>query len=61
MPLGDDVIVYPAHGAGSAWEKYDERNRGFFETKDELSLRADMTKEEFVRNRWACTSAICFP
>jgi glyoxylase-like metal-dependent hydrolase (beta-lactamase superfamily II) len=21
MPLSDDVIVYPAHGAGSAWGK----------------------------------------
>jgi hypothetical protein len=27
MTLADDVIVYPAHGAGSAWEKHEQGNR----------------------------------
>lgn len=51
MPLADDVIVYPAHGAGSACGKNMMR-----ETVDTLgnqkkmnyALRADMTKEEFI-------------
>jgi len=52
MPLPDDVIVYPAHGAGSACGKNMMK-----ETVDTLgnqkkmnyALRADMTKEEFIR------------
>ncbi len=52
MPLSDDVIVYPAHGAGSACGKNMMK-----ETVDTLgnqkkmnyALRADMTKEEFVQ------------
>jgi len=52
MPLADDVIVYPAHGAGSACGKNMMK-----ETVDTLgnqkamnyALRADMTKEEFVK------------
>ena len=51
MPLSDDVIVYPAHGAGSACGKNMMK-----ETVDTLgnqkkmnyALRADMTKDEFV-------------
>ena len=51
MTLADDVIVYPAHGAGSACGKHMMK-----ETVDTLgnqkmmnyALRADMTKEEFV-------------
>jgi hydroxyacylglutathione hydrolase len=51
MPLADDVIVYPGHGAGSACGK-----NMMTETVDTLgnqkamnyALRADMTKEEFV-------------
>ncbi|AXT58136.1 MBL fold metallo-hydrolase [Aquimarina sp. MMG015] len=51
MPLNDDIIVYPAHGAGSACGKNMMK-----ETVDTLgnqkkvnyALRADMTKEEFV-------------
>ncbi|RIV35197.1 MBL fold metallo-hydrolase [Flagellimonas lutimaris] len=51
MPLADDVIVYPAHGAGSACGKNMMK-----ETVDTLgnqkkmnyALRADMTKKEFV-------------
>jgi len=52
MPLSDDIIVYPAHGAGSACGKNMMK-----ETVDTLgnqkkvnyALRADMTKEEFVK------------
>ncbi len=52
MPLADHVIVYPAHGAGSACGKNMMK-----ETVDSLgnqkrmnyALRADMTKEEFVK------------
>ena len=51
MPLEDDVIVYPAHGAGSACGKNMMK-----ETVDTLgnqkkmnyALRANMTKQEFV-------------
>ncbi len=51
MPLADDVIVYPAHGAGSACGKNMMK-----ETVDTLgnqkkmnyALRPDMTKEEFI-------------
>jgi len=52
MPLSDDVIVYPAHGAGSACGKNMMK-----ETVDTLgnqkqmnyALRADMTREEFIK------------
>ncbi|WP_298247390.1 MBL fold metallo-hydrolase [uncultured Christiangramia sp.] len=52
MPLADDIIVYPAHGAGSACGKNMMK-----ETVDTLgnqkkmnyALRADMTKSEFVK------------
>lgn len=52
MPLGDEVTVYPAHGAGSACGK-----KMMKETVDKLgnqkkmnyALRADMTKAEFVK------------
>ena len=52
MPLADDIIVYPAHGAGSACGKNMSK-----ETTDTLghqkqtnyALRPDMTKEEFVK------------
>jgi len=51
MPLADDVIVYPGHGAGSACGKNMMK-----ETVDTLgnqkamnyALRADMTREEFI-------------
>lgn len=51
MPLPDDIIVYPSHGAGSACGKNMSK-----ETTDTLgnqkktnyALRADMTKEEFI-------------
>lgn len=52
MPLADDIIVYPAHGAGSACGKNMSK-----ETTDTLghqkatnyALRPDMTKEEFIQ------------
>ena len=52
MPLADDVIVYPGHGAGSACGKNMSK-----ETTDTLgnqknfnyALRADMTREEFIK------------
>jgi len=52
MPLADEVIVYPAHGAGSACGKNMSK-----ETMDTLgdqkktnyALRADMSKEEFIK------------
>ncbi len=51
MPLADDIIVYPAHGAGSACGKNMMK-----ETVDTLgnqkklnyALRANMTKDEFI-------------
>lgn len=51
MPLADDVIVYPGHGAGSACGKNMMK-----ETVDTLgnqkamnyALRADMTRDEFI-------------
>jgi len=52
MPLSDDLIVYPGHGAGSACGKNMMK-----ETVDTLgnqkqmnyALRADMTKAEFIK------------
>jgi hydroxyacylglutathione hydrolase len=52
MPLADHIVVYPAHGAGSACGKNMSK-----ETSDSLghqkltnyALRADMTKAEFVK------------
>ena len=52
MPLSDDVIVYPAHGAGSACGKNMMK-----ETVDTLgnqkkmnyALRADMTRDEYIK------------
>ncbi len=52
MPLPDHVIVYPAHGAGSACgknmsqETYDTLGN---QKKTNYALRADMTREEFIR------------
>ena len=51
MPLADDLIVFPSHGAGSACGKNMSK-----ETTDTLgnqkktnyALRADMTREEFI-------------
>ncbi len=51
MPLADDLIIFPSHGAGSACGKNMSK-----ETTDTLgnqkktnyALRADMTREEFI-------------
>ncbi|HLP22206.1 MAG TPA: MBL fold metallo-hydrolase [Chitinophagales bacterium] len=53
MPLGDHLIVYPNHGAGSACGKMMSK-----ETTDTLgnqkkfnyAMRADMNKEEFIKS-----------
>jgi glyoxylase-like metal-dependent hydrolase (beta-lactamase superfamily II)/rhodanese-related sulfurtransferase len=52
MTLPDDIIVYPAHGAGSACGK--NMSSETFDTlgnqkKTNYALRADMTKEEFIK------------
>jgi glyoxylase-like metal-dependent hydrolase (beta-lactamase superfamily II)/rhodanese-related sulfurtransferase len=52
MPLADEIVVYPAHGAGSACGKNMMK-----ETLDTLgnqkkvnyALRADMTRDEFIK------------
>ncbi|WBX76325.1 rhodanese-like domain-containing protein [Tenacibaculum ovolyticum] len=52
MTLDDDVIVYPAHGAGSACGKnLSKETVGTIgdQKKTNYALRADMTKEEFVK------------
>ena len=52
LPLPDDVIVYPAHGAGSACgknmstETWDTLGN---QKKTNYALRADMTRDEFIR------------
>lgn len=66
MPLSDDLIVYPNHGAGSACGKKMSK-----ETTDTLgnqkktnyALRADMTKEEFIKELLAglTTPPVYFP
>ncbi|MCZ8167895.1 MBL fold metallo-hydrolase [Flavobacterium sp.] len=51
MPLADDVIVYPAHGAGSACGKnLSKETVGTIgeQKATNYALRADMTKEEFI-------------
>lgn len=52
MTLPDDVIVYPAHGAGSACGK--NMSKETWDTlgnqkKFNYALRADMTREEFIK------------
>ena len=52
IPLADDVIVYPGHGAGSACGKNLSKDTwGYLGDQKQLNyaLRADMTREEFVR------------
>lgn len=51
MPLNDEIIVYPAHGAGSACGK--NMSKETFDTlgnqkATNYALRADITREEFV-------------
>lgn len=52
MTLGDDVIVYPGHGAGSSCGKnMSKETVGTIgeQKATNYALRADMTKEEFVK------------
>lgn len=52
MPLADDVIVYPAHGAGSACGKnLSKETIGSIgnQKQTNYALRADMTREEFIK------------
>ena len=52
MPLADDVLVYPAHGAGSACGKnLSKETVGTIgdQKKTNYALREDMTKKEFVK------------
>ena len=52
LPLGDDVIIYPGHGAGSACGKnMSKETIGTLghEKKHNYALREDMTKDEFVK------------
>jgi len=52
MPLNDDIIIYPAHGAGSACgkkmskEKFDSLGN---QKNTNYALRNDMTKKEFIK------------
>ncbi|MBM3158174.1 MAG: MBL fold metallo-hydrolase [Bacteroidetes bacterium] len=51
MPLPDSVIVYPAHGAGSACGKNMSKETTDTlgnQKKNNYALRADMTQEEFI-------------
>ena len=52
MPLPDEVIVYPAHGAGSACGKNMSKETTDLlgnQKKINYALRAGMTKEEFIQ------------
>ena len=52
MPLGNDVIVYPAHGPGSACGKnLSKETVGTLgdQKQHNYALRQDMTKEEFIK------------
>ncbi len=52
MTLPDDVIVYPAHGAGSACGKNMSSETWDLlgnQKKTNYALRADMTKDEFIK------------
>ncbi len=52
MPLSDNIIVYPAHGAGSACGKNmssDTQDTLGHQKQTNYALRPGMTKEEFVK------------
>ena len=52
MPLSDDILVYPAHGAGSACGKsLSKKTFGTLgeQKKTNYALRVDMTKDEFIK------------
>ncbi|CAH0265137.1 MULTISPECIES: rhodanese-like domain-containing protein [unclassified Pedobacter] len=51
MPLSDDIIVYPAHGAGSACGKNMSKETTDLlgnQKKTNYALRTDMSKDEFI-------------
>ncbi len=51
MPLPDDLVIYPNHGAGSACGKMMSKETSDtlgHQKKTNYALRADMTKEEFI-------------
>ncbi|PCJ82401.1 MAG: MBL fold metallo-hydrolase [Bacteroidetes bacterium] len=52
MPLNDDVVIYPGHGAGSACGKsMSKETVGTIghEKATNYALRADMTRDEFIK------------
>ena len=52
MPLPDDIMVYPAHGAGSACGKMMSRetiDTLGHQKKTNYALRTSMSKEEFIK------------
>lgn len=52
MPLSDDIVVYPAHGAGSACGKNmsnETTDTLGHQKKSNYALRADMTRDEFIK------------
>lgn len=52
MPLSDDIIVYPGHGAGSACGKNMSKETTDLlgnQKKTNYALRPDMSREEFVK------------
>ena len=52
MPLSDDIIVYPAHGAGSACGKNMSKETSDtlgHQKKTNYALRADMSREAFIK------------
>lgn len=52
MPLPDKVIVYPAHGAGSACGKHMSKETSDLlgnQKKTNYALRSDMSREEFIK------------
>jgi len=52
IPLADDLLVYPAHGAGSACGKnLSKETVGTLgeQKKTNYALRTDMTKEDFIK------------
>lgn len=52
MPLADDIIVYPAHGAGSACGKNmskDTQDTLGHQKATNYALRAGMNKDQFIR------------
>jgi glyoxylase-like metal-dependent hydrolase (beta-lactamase superfamily II)/rhodanese-related sulfurtransferase len=52
MPLADDIVVYPAHGAGSACGKNMSKETSDLlgnQKKNNYALRPNMTREEFTK------------